>query len=969
MRLGLARWILAAFWLGLSGSVVASEVVAPSPEPFLAKDRLEVQFRDGGRIRLRKGEPVDVMPGGQGLRDARSRAVLSDLRARGVKWRRSHGGVDEATLDRLSRGRTRSERGARPVPNLNRYLRAEFSATNDIDAIARAIASMPEVSKVFRMPLPVEPPAIPHDLTNPTNGAGVWQRYLDAAPVGVNARHAWSNGWTGAGVRICDVEYDWNPTHADLPPVTAVGPPRIPTEWADHGTAVLGVLGGRHNTNGVRGISYGSPLLFASPYTFQFGYDVGAAISIALTNMNAGDVILIEQQILGPNGAYAPVEWFEPFYDAIVNAVANGVIVVEAAGNGSENLDGAAYSTGNGGHWPFLVANDSGAILVGAGAPPQYPTPRSRLDFSNYGSTLDLQGYGLLVVTTGYGDLYNAEGSNHQFTATFSGTSSASPIVAGAAAVLQQAWKAKFTNAAPPSVIRDILRNTGTPQQGADTIGPLPDLRAAIIAVNTQADSDSDGVIDALDNCPTNANASQADVDLDGIGDACDNCPAIANPGQGDLDGDGLGDGCDPDRDGDGVANGIDNCPDSSNASQADADSDGVGDVCDPCNQAQPAWAPGAVPGSPLVTADPPDQNTATDAFDFSAAGGAAGTRFQCGFGDFGRVRINYDATNLYLGGEGVNMAGNNNGMILFVGVNTLTDNEQNLWNQTGLPQSLDRLHNVAFTEPMDLAIVLGDEWGDGNYTNFNLASGDNYGQGVYYLSDFSFVPVPGITLSQFDGVGTNATGAVNADGNQSMDRWEARIPWSALNAPSGIGSVTQVFLCGVIASDGVNGNDRFLSANYMAAGASSPTGLDISGNYGFGFLTLAPYAVNVTDGDFDGVPDAVEVQHYGGVTNAASSDTDGDGMTMIEEYIAGTSPASSASVLRARSIGSDPTVGVGFQTVSGRIYELHRAAGPGASWQVAAPHTNVVGTGGIVTLVDDGASTTRVYRIGVRLP
>ncbi len=59
------------------------------------------------------------------------------------------------------------------------------------------------------------------------------------------------------------------------------------------------------------------------------------------------------------------------------------------------------------------------------------------------------------------------------------------------------------------------------------------------------ADADFDGVTDADDNCPNDANSDQADVDEDGTGDACDNCPIVENTSQADADGDGKGDACD----------------------------------------------------------------------------------------------------------------------------------------------------------------------------------------------------------------------------------------------------------------------------------------------------------------------------------------------------------------------------------------------------------------------------------------
>ncbi|GAG48239.1 unnamed protein product, partial [marine sediment metagenome] len=124
----------------------------------------------------------------------------------------------------------------------------------------------------------------------------------------------------------------------------------------------------------------------------------------------------------------------------------------------------------------------SGAIIVGAGAAPGCTAPpRSRLWFSTYGSRVDLQGWGECVVTAGYGDKQGGGDPDEWYTGIFGGTSSASPIVAGAAAAVQGQALAT-SGVLTPAQIRERLVATGTPQNMSvvGQIGPLPNLALAV---------------------------------------------------------------------------------------------------------------------------------------------------------------------------------------------------------------------------------------------------------------------------------------------------------------------------------------------------------------------------------------------------------------------------------------------------------------------------------------------------------
>ncbi len=309
------------------------------------------------------------------------------------------------------------------------------------------------------------------------------QDYLFPSPRGVDAMFAWTiPGGRGENVKIADIEWGWEPRHKDykdnLENIYGTN-----DSYVDHGTAVLGEMIGIDNGVGITGIVPKTKAIAVSHGGSNWP-SVAEYILFAATKLEAGDVILLEMHTGDPNEGpeqqgYVPMEYFPINFEAIKEVTSRGIIVVEAAGNGNENLDHPVYE-----RIFDRTFQDSGAIMVGAGAPPRNNYQRQehlgRLDFSNNGSRVDVMGYGTAVTTTGYGDLYHRTEDNF-YTTDFGGTSSASPIVAGVVASLQSMAEAKGRFISPKEM-RSLVSTSAQPQNYAaasGTIGGLPDIKSA----------------------------------------------------------------------------------------------------------------------------------------------------------------------------------------------------------------------------------------------------------------------------------------------------------------------------------------------------------------------------------------------------------------------------------------------------------------------------------------------------------
>jgi len=365
-----------------------------------------------------------------------------------------------------------------PLRSLSDYWRLDARhAPQRVEEIEAALRRLPEVELVYREKTASDPVNAANDVYAAS------ENFLDAAPTGVDARWVWTqpNG-DGTGMHFIDLEQGWLLGHADLPSPTLIfndNRDGVGGYVGNHGAAVLGEVAGVDNTQGIIGIAPNvASVRTVSHWNTATGQlHVADALLAAVAATPRPHVVLIEVQI---GAALLPVETDPANFDAIRIAVANGIIVVEAGGNGNNDLDAWTDAMGkhrlNRANADFL---DSGAILVGAA---NATLPHDRASFSNYGSRVDCYAWGDSIVSAGYGDL--AGSGNTSYTATFGGTSGASPIITGSGLLLQGLYAASTGTLLSPLQMRVLLSNptTGTAQGGgiAGNIGVMPNLRSIV---------------------------------------------------------------------------------------------------------------------------------------------------------------------------------------------------------------------------------------------------------------------------------------------------------------------------------------------------------------------------------------------------------------------------------------------------------------------------------------------------------
>jgi hypothetical protein len=330
-------------------------------------------------------------------------------------------------------------------------------------------------------------------------------------------------GAAGAGVVVTDVESGFEEEHEDLPFVEVVPSAWVPLnstlDWLqNHGSASVGVLAACSGAFGNHGIVPAAKVEF-SPIGFVLGPWYAPSLAITMAEAHGADVILIEQQMhdYSTTGCYTcggmscsdwvPVEYYPVEHAAIRGAVANGRHVVEAAGNGQRNLDFVL---------PLVQPGSplySGAIMVGGvsrqatvkGGHPNICGTGGFNGAGNVGTRVDVSAWYESVATLGYGvatdsptfaQRYNTSNQDDRrqwYYGLFSGTSSASAIVAGVAGSVVGLYRNMVGASPPPDALRSFLRATAVPQPPgpANISGPTVKLGMAAAAFQDRFVGDS----------------------------------------------------------------------------------------------------------------------------------------------------------------------------------------------------------------------------------------------------------------------------------------------------------------------------------------------------------------------------------------------------------------------------------------------------------------------------------------------
>jgi subtilisin len=225
-----------------------------------------------------------------------------------------------------------------------------------------------------------------------------------------------------------------------------------------HGTHVAGTIGALDNRRGVVGMAPGARIWPVRVFGSSGAGSLAEVIcGVDYVTRHAGQIEVANMSLSsigGRDDGNCGREFGDPLHQAICASVAAGVTYVVAAGNMAQNASQSTPSAYDEVITVSALADFNGRGGGGARATCRPDGDDTFADFSNYGSDVDVVAPGVCIRSTWKNGRYD----------TISGTSMASPHVAGGAAL----FLASHPAASPRSVRSALVRSGSGAWQSTD---------------------------------------------------------------------------------------------------------------------------------------------------------------------------------------------------------------------------------------------------------------------------------------------------------------------------------------------------------------------------------------------------------------------------------------------------------------------------------------------------------------------
>lgn len=273
---------------------------------------------------------------------------------------------------------------------------------------------------------------------------------------GIGMNDALLKQYDGKGVKIAVIDNGFDVNHEDLAAgilgtynaqdgTSDVAPDDTTGQYCNHGTAVAGIIGGRANGFGTRGVAPASDLYLIAQSDYYSSSNLIATFNKA--EEYGADVISCSW------GSSYTTALRDTIHNLAVNGRGGkGVVIVFGAGNDNVSID---VNT--------TIGSYSDVVTVGA-------TDRylSKAAYSNYGPAIDVVAPGGYYSGILSPDLSGSDGLadtdedyNLAYGYMFTGTSAATPVVSGLAALMLQA-NPNLTSAQVLSILKSTADKIGT---------------------------------------------------------------------------------------------------------------------------------------------------------------------------------------------------------------------------------------------------------------------------------------------------------------------------------------------------------------------------------------------------------------------------------------------------------------------------------------------------------------------------